>query len=87
MRGARWAVGAWLAGFAVGCTCAGSEPEPVADERPDLFLLTVDTLRADHLDLYGHDRLTAPWIESLGERGVVFEQAWSTSSWTVPGGS
>ncbi len=64
--------------------CGGSSA-PGAPERPDIFLFTVDTLRADHLPMYGYERDTAPWLAEVAARGVVFEHAQSSSSWTVPG--
>jgi len=52
--------------------------------RPDLVLITVDTLRADRLELYGNQRETAPKLAALGSRGTTFEQAVSQSPWTLP---
>ncbi len=40
-----------------------------------LLLITVDTLRADHLSLYGYPRRTSPVLEELAGRGVTFERA------------
>ncbi len=51
---------------------------------PNVVVLVIDTLRADRLPFYGHDVDTAPFLTTLAERGVVFERAWSTSSWTAP---
>ncbi len=62
--------------------CA-QEPER-APTRPNVVLLVIDTLRADRLPFYGYSRDTAPFLSELAERGVVFERAWSTSSWTAP---
>jgi arylsulfatase A-like enzyme len=56
-----------------------------AGPRPDVYLFTVDTLRADHTTTYGYARDTTPWLEQLARRGVVYENCVSTSSWTVPG--
>jgi len=54
-------------------------------ERPNVLLVVVDTLRADHLTSYGYPRDTAPRIdELLARRGVVLEQAWSQAPWTLP---
>jgi arylsulfatase A-like enzyme len=44
----------------------------------------IDTLRRDHLPFYGYSKPTAPFLSSLAERGVVFENAYSTSAWTAP---
>lgn len=50
----------------------------------NVLLIVIDTLRADHLGLYGYERETSPEIDRWAERGVVFERAYATSSWTVP---
>lgn len=53
--------------------------------RPrNLVLISVDTLRADHLGTYGYERPTSPFIDELASRGVVFERAYTTATWTVP---
>lgn len=52
--------------------------------RPDILLITVDTLRADRLSSYDHSRQTTPFIDGLAERGLRFERAYSTTSWTAP---
>jgi arylsulfatase A-like enzyme len=44
----------------------------------------VDTLRADHLGLYGYPRLTSENLDRWAEQGRIFEQALATSSWTLP---
>jgi arylsulfatase A-like enzyme len=52
--------------------------------RPDVVVVLIDTLRADHLSFYGHERETAPFLAELAAGGVVFENAWAPSSWTAP---
>lgn len=49
-----------------------------------IVLVVIDTLRADHLEVYGYEHRTAPFLASLAKRGVVFDRAHSTSSWTAP---
>ena len=51
---------------------------------PDILLVSVDTLRADHLGTYGYERDTSPFIDELATGGTVFESAWSPTSWTLP---
>jgi len=51
---------------------------------PNVIVVVIDTLRLDELPLYGGDPQNAPFISQLAEEGVVFENAWSTSSWTAP---
>lgn len=52
--------------------------------RPNVLLISVDTLRADHLSSYGYDRATSPNVDRLAKDGVVFEDAMSVTSWTLP---
>jgi len=46
-----------------------------APSRPNIILLTVDTLRADHMALYGYVRDTMPAIEAFAETAIVFDNA------------
>ena len=55
---------------------------PVAATRPagsglNVLLITIDTLRADHLGTYGYRRNTSPRIDALAKEGAVFEQAYT----------
>ena len=53
-----------------------------ADRRPDLVFFLLDTVRADHLPVYGYPKRTMPFLSRIAERSVVFERAWAPSSWT-----
>ncbi len=54
-------------------------------ERPlNLVLITIDTLRPDRLGYTGHERATSPVIDGLAREGVVFENNYSVSGWTLP---
>jgi arylsulfatase A-like enzyme len=53
-------------------------------KRPNLLYVSVDTLRADHLGTYGWSRPTSPNVDAFAAKGVVFERAQSSSSWTLP---
>ncbi len=55
-----------------------------ADEPPSLLLVTIDTLRADHLSVYGYPWPTSPTLDALAGRGVVFEQAYAPVPETSP---
>ncbi len=59
-------------------------PRRPASAGPNLLLVVVDTLRADHCSLYGYQRDTTPFLERLGEESLVFEHAVSPASWTLP---
>jgi arylsulfatase A-like enzyme len=50
---------------------------------PNVLFIVLDTLRADHLGTYGYHRPT-PNLDQIAKEGVIFEQAFSTASWTVP---
>ncbi len=73
---------------------AESESGPEGDALPTfseaapapshLLLITVDTLRADHLGCYGYVRNTSPHIDRLAQEGIRFEKAYSPTSWTLP---
>ncbi len=51
---------------------------------PDVVLVLVDTLRADALGATGASRPTSPALDALAAESAVFDQAWATSSWTLP---
>ena len=51
---------------------------------PNVLLIVIDTVRADHLPVYNYPINTAPNIKKLAENSVVFENAISPSSWTLP---
>lgn len=52
--------------------------------EPNVVLIVLDTLRADHLPCYGYKHNTAPFLSQIASQGVVFENALSASSWTAP---
>jgi arylsulfatase len=51
-------------------------------ENPNIFLLTIDALRADHLGYHGYDRDTSPFLDSLADQTACFRTAISASSHT-----
>lgn len=53
-------------------------------DRPNVLVVVVDTLRADHLPFYGYEVNSAPFLAEWAPRSIVFDNAWSTSSWTAP---
>ena len=79
------------AALALGALAACSkEPEPGAagparlSELPDIVLVSIDSLRPDHLGCYGYRPPTSPNIDTIAGGGVRFETALSTTSWTLP---
>jgi arylsulfatase A-like enzyme len=66
--------------LAVGTGCGLLRPR----QTPNLVLISIDTLRPDHLGCYGYARPTSPAIDVLAARGVLFEDASAPSPWTLP---
>ncbi len=60
--------------------CLGCSDSP----RPNLILISIDTLRADRVGAYGYERATTPALDALAARGVRFETVIAESSWTLP---
>ena len=51
---------------------------------PNVILVVIDTLRADHLSAWGHERATSPVIDAFAAENLKFEHAISTAPWTAP---
>jgi len=49
-----------------------------------IVLISIDTLRADHLPAYGYQRVKTPVIDTLAADGIVFERAYSHAPQTLP---
>lgn len=65
--------------------CGGeTRVETVPARPPNLLLVSIDTLRADHLGSYGYERDTSPVIDSLAAESVRFETALAPTPWTLP---
>ena len=74
---------------AVACSDAREEPPASTlsqsiEKTRGYVLISIDTLRADHLGAYGYPRDTSPFIDSLAERAVLFEQAVTHIPSTLP---
>lgn len=54
------------------------------DTRPNVILLLVDTVNADHLGCYGYYRNTSPSIDSLAATGIRFANCQAQAPWTLP---
>jgi len=50
--------------------------------RPDVILITVDALRADHLSLYGYSKLTSPLLDEFAGHAVIFSSAITQAPYT-----
>jgi len=57
----------------------------MAKRRPNLLMLAVDSLRRDHLSMYGYHRVSSPHLDQLARGGVLFENMFSAYIPTTPG--
>jgi arylsulfatase A-like enzyme/tetratricopeptide (TPR) repeat protein len=70
--------------FGLCCLCTNGT---IKDARPrdlNLLIITIDTLRADHLGVYGNEAIKTPHIDALAEEGVLFSRAYSHVPLTLP---
>ncbi len=68
--------------LSLGVISCGDEPK--ANAPRNVILISIDTLRPDHLGIYGHDRDTSPTMDRLALEGVFFEDVTASSPWTLP---
>lgn len=54
------------------------------EKDQNIILISIDTLRADHLGCYGYERETSPHIDALASDGVIFLNTYASSPWTLP---
>lgn len=74
-----------MVGLTLLLACTASDPAlPPGGPRPDIVLISVDTLRADHVGVYGYARQTTPVLDRLAQGGARFAHARSPSPWTLP---
>ena len=71
------APGALVVSLVLASGCSDTTAPSGPRQRPNILMISVDTLRADHVSAYGHDRPTTPAIDALAAQGVVFENAYS----------
>ena len=77
--------------FLNACSGKSDTPAPAASSAPAVpfkpkrvFLLTMDTVRMDHLGCYGYPRITSPFMDSLAESGLRFRESLCACSNTLP---
>jgi len=68
----------------VTAACGSGDPEKSLENRLSVVLVSIDTLRADHLGCYGYERPTTPHIDRFATDGVLFEQCVNTGGGTLP---
>jgi choline-sulfatase len=71
-------VGVTLLGTSAWGQTSGQKPSP-RKSPPDVFLITIDTLRADHVGCYGYKQVETPALDALAADGVRFTQAFTHS--------
>jgi arylsulfatase A-like enzyme len=67
--------------LAAACTAPS---EPPAPDRPNLLLVSIDSLRADHLSAAGYPRDVTPRLDALLREGTWFTDAVAGAPWTTP---
>ncbi|UCF67240.1 MAG: sulfatase [Acidobacteriota bacterium] len=80
-----YGTGVLLLALLSGCGQRDSEPPSPGGgtKPPNLVLISIDTLRADHLGCYGYPRNTSPNIDALARNAVTYRQVYSTSAKTA----
>ena len=73
-----WSPGSELSGESAGIGLPGGS------QTPDILLISIDTLRSDHLGSYGYARATSPGMDGLARDGVLFRQALVPMPKTTP---
>jgi arylsulfatase A-like enzyme len=81
------AVGAITVGLGLAARIGSTQASvstPKGAERPNVLWIVMDTVRPDHLSLYGYPRRTSPHLEALAGDAAVFENATAQAPWTMP---
>lgn len=86
-----WMVAAWVLAFAgiqggqwLHERNAVAQLPTAAPGAPNVLVIVVDTLRADHVSSYGYARPTTPNLDRMAQQGVRFDNAISPCSWSLP---
>jgi arylsulfatase A-like enzyme len=72
------------AAHAIGTSAHANTSLTSSPARPPVILITIDTLAANHMSLYGYSRKTTPSLDELGKQSVVFESHHSNANLTTP---
>ncbi len=76
-----WALLAVCSVLCFACPCASGSP---ADTPPNVVLITLDTVRADHLGCYGYKQIETPNLDAMAASGVRFSNAYTPVPITLP---
>jgi len=69
-----WSIGIFVGIMASG-TAAWCQASAHGNSSPDVYLITIDTLRADHVGCYGYKQVETPALDALAADGIRFTQA------------
>src|SRR5262245_49307071 len=58
--------------------------EATFESHSNIILIVLDTVRADRVSCYGHERPTTPTLDRIAKRGTLFQAAQSVAPWTIP---
>ena len=61
--------------------CSGPS---VRDSAPNVILLVMDTVRADHVSCYGYGRATTPNLDRFASTATRYPRTFATAPWTIP---
>jgi len=74
--------------FIPGCSfeCGKVSKRGLVRDRtcPNVILITISSLRADHIGCFGYERQTSPFFDEFARENIVFTECFSTSSWMMP---
>lgn len=70
--------------LAPACSPATDRAPEVDASPPNVVLIVMDTVRADHLGSYGYKRATSPRVDAFSETATLYSRALSSAPWTVP---
>jgi len=79
-----WVIVMLLLLFFYGCNKNYKNTNHKIKNSPNVVVIVIDTLRADHLPFYGYSENTTPFMASLAKKSVLFENTFTASSWTAP---
>ncbi len=65
----------------------GAETESDPDRPYNVLMISINNIGAEHMSLYGYERLTTPGLDAWAEDALVFDNFFSHSSWTLPVGT
>ena len=84
MPGIRTGVSSALVALGTVLVSGCGHESPIESPRPNIVLISLDTLRPDHLEVHGYHRATAPNLARLAAESVVFDNVYSQAPKTAP---